>query len=143
MIKQEQIIIVAEGLDRRVLSALCYAQTITDHLYVFVVSMDDEQERNLRQRWSAMEPMVPLILIRSENGSIAEPLLDYLRSIDSLSADGRITVILPRLIGASWWSRLLRNDDSKYLERRLIEDGFIVEVFPIHLDGDCTALTIA
>lgn len=138
---RERIIVVAEELDRRVLLALRHAREMSDEVSVFGVFFDAAQEQQLRQRWGTMAPEVPLILKPSENGGLAETLLEYLLSMNSLCADEpSVTVLLPRLIGANWWSRLLRNDNSKYLERRLMEEEFVVEVFPIHLKSDRAAL---
>jgi hypothetical protein len=138
---KEQIIVVAEELDRRVLLALRHTKKLSDEVSVFGVFSDAAQEHELRQRWSTMAPEVPLILKLSDNGGIAEPLLDYLLSMEGLCIDGPgMVVLLPRLIAANWLSRLLRMDNSKYLERRLAEEGFAVEVFPIQLKSDHASL---
>lgn len=137
----ERMIVVVEELDRRVPLALRRARSLTSDICAFSVFLDDAQEQELRQRWSEMAPEVPLILMRSPNGGIAEPLLEYLMSMESLRIDEPVvTVLLPRLIGANWWGRLLRSDKSKYLEHRLLEEGFQVEVFPIYLKNDHAAL---
>ena len=139
----ERVIVVAEELDRRVPLALRHAKSMTNDICAFAVFLDDAQKQELRQRWSTMTPEVPLILMRSPNGGIAEPLLEYLMSMESLRIDEpTVTVVLPRLIGANWWSRLFRSDNSKYLERRLLEEGFQVEVFPIYLKSDHAVLAI-
>lgn len=134
---RERIIVVAEELDRRVLLALRHARKMSDDVCVFGVFVDASQEQELRRCWSTMAPEVPLVLKPSENGSVAEPLLEYLLSLNSLCDDEPIvTVVLPRLIGANWWSRLLRADNSKYLERRLNQEDYFVEVFPVYLKSD-------
>ncbi len=139
---KERIIVVAEELDRRVQLALRHAKKMSNEVSVFGVFSNASQEQQLRQRWSTMAPEVPLVLKPSDSGSVAEPLLEYLLSLNSLCDDDPVvTVLLPRLIGANWWSRLLRNDNSKYLEHRLMEEEFMVEVFPIHLKSDSAALS--
>lgn len=139
---KERVIVVAEALDRRVLLALRHAKTMSEDVLVFGTFADEEEEPTLRQRWERMAPGVPLLLRHTPEGGVAEPLVQYLHAeLDAQPEGPSLTVLLPRLIGAHSWGRLLGVDNSKYVERRLLALPDVhVEVYPIRLQGDREAL---
>lgn len=139
---KERVIIVAEALDRRVLLALRHAKTLSEDCVVFCTYTEEAEADALHRRWERMAPGTPLKLRHSPRGGVAEPLVQYLQTeTDAQPEEPSLTVLLPRLIGAHWWERLLGVDSSNYVERCLLALPDIhVEVYPIRLRADREAL---
>jgi hypothetical protein len=139
---KNRVIIIAEDIDLRVIQAIKYAKMVSDDITVFGCTASEEGEQNLRARWDKINTGIPFVLCCSQDGGIADLLLEFIRSTEYGCAPVKtVTVILPRLLATGWWGRLLDNHVSKYIERRLLEHKqIIVEVLPVRLEDDRSVL---
>lgn len=142
---KSRVIVIVEDIDLRASYGLKYAKTISEDLIVFTTFTNDEDEQNMRLHWSKLKADVPLVLRYSPDGGIITPLLNFLHSSEyGIGADEFVTIIIPRLVVARPWHKLLHNQSSRYMERRLSEyKHIVVEVVPVQLDDNDSVLGVA
>lgn len=139
---KSRAIIVAEGIDSRVFSALDYARAISNDIIVFCTAIEEEEQVLLRARWGKANNGIPLVFRCSADAGIVSPLLHYIQSNEYARLPGdRVTVILLRLISPKRWQRLLDNHITRYIERQLCnQDQIAVALLPFGLKDDKMAL---
>jgi amino acid transporter len=106
-------------IDRAALRAVDYARSISDNISAVHVSDDAEAAEDLRQRWSAAVPDIPLIIVESPYRSLIAPLLAYVDALDRASPGGYVAVILPSFVPRHFWEGLLHNHLSGQLKKVL------------------------
>jgi amino acid transporter len=140
------------------------ANRLTDRALVFALRMscdvvavhlsnvggseaDDECDK-LRADWArrvdapaqaAGIPPPQLRVVPSPYRQFLDPLLDELTRIQREHPDRQVTVIVPQLIKAHWWQRLLHDHRGERLKSALLQRGgrgIVVVNVPWHLDED-------
>jgi hypothetical protein len=142
---RNHIVVIAEDIDLRIEYALRFARTVSDDITVCCVVVSDDDEERLRKRWVESGKEVPLVLLRSPDGSVANSLLEYIQTEEFGCKPGElVTVVLVRFVPARRWHKLLHQRAFGAIERRLLESGQVaVLVLPYTLIDDGEALTQA
>ncbi len=86
-------------------------------------------------------PPPKMMFVESPYRMFLDPLLDALAKIRADHPDRQIAVIVPQLIKAHWWQRLLHDRRGERLKRALLDrggHGIVVVNVPWHLDEDAT-----
>jgi len=122
------------GLQRAVIEALRYAETLSDDVRAVYVDIDPRATEQIRRDWESWGGRVRLIVLPSPYRSVMEPLLDYIRSVERERPDDYVTVILPEFVPARWWQHLLHNQSALLIKGALLfRPNTVVTSVPVHL----------
>jgi len=98
------VLIPIGGLQRAVVEALRYAETLSDDVRAIYVDVNPVQTEQLRKDWTAWGGRVQLVVLPSPFRSLMEPLLEYVEQAAEEQSNDYVTVILPEFIPARWCS---------------------------------------
>jgi amino acid transporter len=122
------------GMQRAVVEALRYAETLSDDVRAVYVDIDPRATEQIRRDWESWGGRVRLIVLPSPYRSVMEPLLDYIRSVERERPDDYVTVILPEFVPARWWQHLLHNQSALLIKGALLfRPNTVVTSVPFHL----------
>jgi amino acid transporter len=128
------VLIPIGGLQRAVVEALRYAETLSDDVRAIYVDVNSAQTEQLRRDWAAWGGRVQLVVLPSPFRSLMEPLLEYIEQAADEKANDYVTVILPEFVPARWWQHLLHNQTSLLIKGALLfRPNIVVTSVPFHL----------
>jgi amino acid transporter len=128
------VLIPIGGLQRAVVEALRYAETLSDDVQAIYVDVNAAQTDELRKDWAAWGGRVKLIVLPSPFRSLMEPLLEYIEQASEQKANDYVTVILPEFVPARWWQHLFHNQTSLLIKGALLfRPNIVVTSVPFHL----------
>ena len=85
--------------------------------------------------WRAARGGVQLVILPSPYRSFLVPRLAYIGQIREKDPDGWVTVLLPKVIPARWWQKLLHNQRALIIRAALLfKPSVIVTALPYHLE---------
>jgi hypothetical protein len=121
-------------LDLAGLHALAYAVSLGQPvLAVHVSPTDDEAERFL-SAWRAWGDHLPLEVLVSPYRATVAPLANYIEALHRQRPDVTLTLVVPELVVAKAWQRLLHNRISQRLRAALTAyEGIVIATVPFHL----------
>jgi amino acid transporter len=122
------------GIQRAVVEALRYAETLSDDVRAVYVDVDPAATDQLRREWETWGGKVQLIVLPSPYRSMMEPLLEYIEQVENERPDDYVTVILPEFVPARWWQHLLHNQRALLIKGALLfRPNTVVTSVPFHL----------
>jgi hypothetical protein len=122
------------GMQRAVVEALRYAETLSDDVRAVYVDIDARATEQIRRDWESWGGRVRLIVLPSPYRSVMEPLLDYIRAVERERPNDYVTVILPEFVPARWWQQLLHNQSALLIKGALLfRPNTVVTSVPFHL----------
>jgi len=128
------VLIPIGGIQRAVVEALRYAETLSDDVRAVYVDVDPVATEQLRNGWQTWGGRTKLIVLDSPFRSVMEPLLEYIEQVQSERADDYVTVILPEFVPARWWQHLLHNQRALLIKGALLfRPNTVVTSVPFHL----------
>ena len=128
------VLIPIGGLQRAVVEALRYAETLSDDVRAVYVDVNPVSTEQLRKDWAAWGGRVQLVVLPSPFRSLMEPLLEYIEQASAEKANDYVTVILPEFVPARWWQHLLHNQTSLLIKGALLfRPNIVVTSVPFHL----------
>ena len=128
------VLIPIGGLQRAVVEALRYAETLSDDVRAIYVDVNSAQTEQLRRDWAAWGGRVQLVVLPSPFRSLMEPLLEYIEQAADEKANDYVTVILPEFVPARWWQHLFHNQTSLRIKGALLfRPNIVVTSVPFHL----------
>jgi amino acid transporter len=128
------VLIPIGGLQRAVVEALRYAETLSDDVRAIYVDVNPASTEQLRKDWSTWGGRVNLIVLPSPYRSLMEPLLEYIEQAAAEKANDYVTVILPEFVPKQWWQHLLHNQTSLLIKGALLfRPNIVVTSVPYHL----------
>lgn len=135
--KQEHVVIVPiASLNKAVIGALQYAQSIGGQVYALNVSPDKESMEKLQARWSELDTDIILISKYSPYRAVINPLIKYISSLaaEKVQGDEKVTVVVPQFITHESWGNILHNHTGFILHETLLQnDKVVVSTYPYHL----------
>jgi amino acid transporter len=94
-------------------------------------AFDETEAAEIRRKWKAQNPRVPLEVHAAPYRDIGDPLLAYLRELTGSGQD--VIVVLPEIV-VRGWRRLLHNQRALYVKRLLlVEPNVILASVPYQL----------
>jgi amino acid transporter len=94
-------------------------------------AFDETEAAEIRRKWKAQNPRVPLEVHAAPYRDIGDPLLAYLREMTDSGQD--VLVVLPEIV-VRGWRRLLHNQRALYVKRLLLlEPNVILASVPYQL----------
>jgi amino acid transporter len=122
------------GLQRAVVEALRYAETLSDDVRAVYVDVDQVQTEQMKRDWETWGGKAKLIILESPFRSVMEPLLEYIEQVENERSDDYVTVILPEFVPARWWQHLLHNQRALLIKGALLfRPNTVVTSVPFHL----------
>jgi hypothetical protein len=122
------------GMQRAVVEALRYAETLSDDVRAVYVDTDTRATEQIRKDWETWGGRVTLVVLPSPYRSVMEPLLEYIRSVERDRPEDYVTVILPEFVPARWWQHLLHNQSALLIKGALLfRPNTVVTSVPFHL----------
>ena len=123
------------GMQRAVVEALRYAETLSDDVRAVYVDIDSKATEQIKQDWKTWGGKVQLIVLPSPYRSMMEPLLEYIDRVEKERPDDYVTVILPEFVPAKWWQHLLHNQSALLIKGALLfRPDLVVTSVPFHLE---------
>jgi amino acid transporter len=128
------VLIPIGGLQRAVVEALRYAETLSPDVRAIYVDVDPAGTQQLRNDWATWGGRVQLIVLPSQYRSVMEPLLEYIEQVGNERQDDYVTVILPEFVPRKWWQHLLHNQRALLIKGALLfRPNTVVTSVPFHL----------
>jgi amino acid transporter len=128
------VLVPISGVQRAVVAALRYAESISTDVRAVYVNDNTEQIAALRQQWDTWGGSVRLIVLESPFRSIMEPLLDYIEHVEHERTNAYITIVLPEFVPSKWWHHLLHNQRALLIKGALLfRPNVVVTSVPFHL----------
>jgi amino acid transporter len=138
-----RLIVPIDTLDPAALQSIAYARSISLHVTVVHVAMDNVEADKVRADWDRWqkqhlkdEEETHLLVIESPYRSLLPPLLAYIDTIHERHPADTVSVILPEFVVSHWWEHFLHNQTALRLKTALFfRPGIVVIDVPLHL-GD-------
>jgi amino acid transporter len=128
------VIIPIGGIQRAVVEALRYAETLSDDVRGVYVDVDPGATDQVIREWTTWGGRAKLIVLPSPYRSVMEPLLEYIEQVENERHDDYVTVILPEFVPARWWQHLLHNQRALLIKGALLfRPNTVVTSVPFHL----------
>jgi len=133
-----RVIVPIESVNKASIRALRYAKTISNNVVAFCVTVDEEGEKKVQERYSHMKTDIPLVVKYSPFRKVVVPLLNFIESEEYCYKKGdMITVILPQFKVKSWWHKILHNHSGVFIQKELLKHKHIVvSTMPLQLKSD-------
>lgn len=131
------ILVALEGRSRMSDRALQFAMTLSpDVIAVHLLRLEgpeaEDDGRDIRRRWNeeiaaslAARGLKPprLVLLPAPFREIHGPLLDFMERLDADTPGRSVAVLIPQLVLAHWWERLLHIRRGEQLRAALLKHG--------------------
>jgi amino acid transporter len=128
------VIIPIGGIQRAVVEALRYAETLSDDVRAIYVDVDPAGTTQIKKDWETWGGQVNLVVLSSPFRSVMEPLLEYIERVENERPEDYVTVILPEFVPARWWQHLLHNQRALLIKGALLfRPNTVVTSVPFHL----------
>jgi amino acid transporter len=128
------VIIPIGGIQRAVVEALRYAETLSDDVRAIYVDVDPAATTQIKKDWDIWGGQVKLVVLSSPFRSVMEPLLEYIERVETERPEDYVTVILPEFVPARWWQHLLHNQRALLIKGALLfRPNTVVTSVPFHL----------
>jgi len=128
------VLIPIGGLQRAVVEALRYAETLSDDVRAVYVDINPANTEGVRKDWTEWGGRVNLVVLPSPYRSIMEPLLEYIEQVAAEKTNDYVTVILPEFVPKRWWQHLYHNQTSLLIKGALLfRPNVVVTSVPFHL----------
>lgn len=135
---RNRVIVPVESINKASVRALKYAETISDNVAAFNVSIDIESGDKIKQKYALLHTKIPLHVKYSPYRKIVEPLLEFIESEEySYTKGDMITVILPEFEVSRGWQRILHNGYGRNIARQLLKyKHIVVATMPLQLKNE-------
>jgi hypothetical protein len=121
-------------LDLAALHALAYAVSLARPVLAVHVSPTEDEAERFRRQWRAWGDHLPLELVVSPYRATVAPLANYIAALHEQRPELTLTLVVPELVVARRWHRLLHNRIATRLRVALIAyEGIIMTTVPFHL----------
>jgi amino acid transporter len=128
------VLIPIGGIQRAVVEALRYAETLSDDVRAVYVDLSPGGTEQVRRDWETWGGNAQLVVLPSPYRSVMEPLLEYIERVETERPEDYVTVILPEFVPARWWQHLLHNQQALLIKGALLfRPNTVVTSVPFHL----------
>jgi hypothetical protein len=131
------IVVLLGGLNRGVLRALEYAQSLRpDRLIAATVVTTGDEDEHIQRLWEDHDFPVQLRVLHSPYRDLTGSVLRFLDELDEEWPDDIISVVVPDFVLEHWWEQALHNQSALLLRSRLRDrPNTAVISLPTHLDA--------
>ncbi len=129
------VVVPIASLNKAVIGALQYAQSIGGLVFALNVSTDKESMEKLKSQWQKLDTDIILLAEYSPYREVMNPLVKYISILVAAAEQHeRVTVILPQFITYGIFDGILHNHTGFLLHEALLKnDNIVVTTYPYHL----------
>jgi amino acid transporter len=121
-------------LDLAALRALAYAVSLSQPVLALHVSPSEQEAERFRSAWAAWGDHLPLELVVSPYRAVVAPLANYIEALHRQRPDVTLTLVVPEIVVARRWQRVLHGRIAMRLRAALIAyEGIVITTVPFHL----------
>ena len=121
-------------LDLAALHALAYAVSLAQPVLALHVSPTEEEAERFQRAWQAWGDHLPLEVVVSPYRATVAPLANYIAALHRQRPDVTLTLVVPEIVVAKPWQRILHNRIAARLRAALIAyEGIVITTVPFHL----------
>jgi amino acid transporter len=121
-------------LDLAALHALAYAVSLAQPVLAVHMSPTEEEAKRFRHEWQAWGEHLPLEIVVSPYRATVAPLANYIAALHRQRPDVTLTLVVPEIVVAKRWQRILHNRVAVRLRASLIAyEGIVITTVPFHL----------
>ena len=121
-------------LDLAALHALAYAVSLAQPVLALHVSPTEEEAERFERAWQAWGDHLPLEVVVSPYRATVAPLANYIEALHRQRPDLTLTLVVPEVVVAKPWQRILHNRVAARLRASLIAyEGIVITTVPFHL----------
>jgi amino acid transporter len=121
-------------LDLAALHALAYAASLAQPVLAVHVSPTAEEAARFQRSWRAWGDHLPLETLVSPYRATVAPLANYIAALHRQRPDVTLTLVVPEIVVAKAWQRILHNRSAARLRAALIAyEGIVITTVPFHL----------
>ena len=125
------------ALDLAALHALAYAVSLGQPVLAVHVSPTEQEAERFQRSWQAWGDHLPLEVLVSPYRATVAPLANYIAALHRQRPDLTLTLVVPEIVVAKPWQRILHNRIAARLRASLIAyEGIIITTVPFHLPGE-------
>jgi amino acid transporter len=122
--RRSALVVVPVGtMSRLVQAGISAALSLGDEVIAVTVcydeSEDHEADAHLREQWEQWHPNVPLVTLHSHQRSLGQPIVDYLQELEDEPGHDQLVVLIPEVLEAHPWQRVLHNQRGFVLEQAI------------------------
>jgi amino acid transporter len=122
------------ALDLAALHTLAYAVSLGQPVLAVHVSPTEEEAERFNRAWQAWGDHLPLEVVVSPYRATVAPLANYIAALHRQRPDVTLTLVVPEIVVAKRWQRILHNRIAARLRASLIAyEGIIITTVPFHL----------
>jgi amino acid transporter len=130
------VIIPIGGMQRAVVEALRYGETLSDDVRAVYVDIDPAATPQIQRDWATWGGRVRLVMLSSPYRSVIGPLLEYIEQVEREHPQDYVTILLPEFVPSRWWQHLLHNQSALLIKGALLfRPNTVVTSIPFHLRG--------
>ena len=131
---QSFAVVPIAALDLAALHALAYATSLGQPVLAVHVSPTEEEADRFERSWQAWGDHLPLEVVVSPYRATVAPLANYIAALHRQRLDVTLTLVVPEIVVAKPWQRILHNRIAARLRASLIAyDGIVITTVPFHL----------
>ena len=129
---RHRVILPIAGVHRGSLSALHFAQSLSDDVTAVHVSLDADDAKKVKDKWFMWGNGVRLVVLDSPYRLMLEPLLMYIERIIAHRQPGEmITIVVPQFMPKKPWHNLLHTQTAFLLRMALLfKPGIVIVEVP-------------
>jgi amino acid transporter len=121
-------------LDLAALRALAYAVSLSQPVLALHISPSEQEAERFRRAWRAWGDHLPLELVVSPYRATVAPLANYIEALHRQRPDVTLTLVVPEIVVARRWQRVLHGRIAVRLRAALIAyEGIVITTVPFHL----------
>ena len=121
-------------LDLSALHALAYAVSLGQPVLAVHISPTEQEAERFKRSWQAWGDHLPLEVVVSPYRATVAPLANYIAALHRQRPDVTLTLVVPEIVVAKHWQRILHNRVAARLRASLIAyEGIIITTVPFHL----------
>jgi amino acid transporter len=136
-----RVVVPIKVFDRVAKQSLAYARSISAHVTVVHVVINEEEAAQMEKSWDqwqqenlTQQEDTHLLIIESPYRALVRPLLAYIDTVHERHPSVTLSVMLPDYVIVHWWEYLLHNQTTFRLKVALrLRPGIVVIDMPEHL----------
>lgn len=114
-----KIIVPISRIHEGTLSALQFAETISNDVTAVIVNVNNKESDKLKLAWRAMKFEYPLVVLDSPYRSVLSPFFEFLNEMDK--ENGKPTmIVLPSFVPGKIWENILHNQTAAIMKTALM-----------------------
>ena len=121
-----QVLVLVPALHRGVVQAVLYARSLSPDCEAVFVEIDPDETSRLQERWERLPFRIPLTVLKSPWRSLADPIIQYIRTIRAEKKVDLVTVVIPEFATTRWWHPFLHNQSGLLLKFALMNEPGVV-----------------